>query len=259
MNAFVEDSAEVLARFLMSSDEEHEPEIDSAINNFFPPDVWHSRQEQILYSSDAYNNLLTAEMGKGFRSWLVDRGFTAESYGAELGPVQYSAVRAKLKSVFPDQRGNAGWQLVLLGFPSLKTIVFGLSHNYNGETSQNKLGSASALLRKSALSQLSDSVAEIASQYRSAEQADWDDSGLMKKPVLSIAGIDISTYDNSSGAKLRFVRNTTAKKDLACFFFLDSALDSEFNALSATNVAESHGSLKLRELIEIAIELAEKK
>ena len=40
----------------------------------------------------------------------------------------------------------------------------------------------------------------------------------MANPVLMIGNLDISSFDEGRGAKLRMIRNTTVKKELATFF-----------------------------------------
>lgn len=220
-----------LLEFLMRRDPDSVPQgFLQSLEGYLSEDRWLTSYESVRYNDmSTYRNLFNSEMQRDFRNYLESQGVSVEDYAGILGPVQYNVVRAQLKAVFPDRNGTKGWKLVLQGFPSLQLVVLALGHHFGDARSQKNLGEASERLRPVAVAQLSDELVPLVEGYPAARPADWDDSGLMPSPVLAIGSLDISTYDSGSGAKLRFVRNTSAKKEISTFFLRHSMQASQFH------------------------------
>lgn len=246
--------------FLMRNDPDFEPDaFAETIERYLPRSEWLVTHAPIRYNEAAtYENLLNQEMGGDFREFLESRSIGAADYGGILGPIQFNAIRAQLRSVFPSRNGTTGWKVVLLGFPALQLVVFALGHHYGDTRSQRIVGEASERLRHVALEHVSAESKERLTDYPAATPADWDDRGLMTKPILSIGGLDISAYDQGAGAKLRHVRNTSAKKEIATFFFRHALPISELNATKVEDEfgpASSEGNYHLALIRRVAREL----
>ncbi len=95
------------------------------------------------------------------------------------------------------------------------------------------MGRASGLIRARALEFLTGDAKRALEQWPSATAEDWEERGLMSEPILRIGSLDISSFDGGAGAKLRMVRNTTVKKELATFFAIRGMTLNEFEATGA--------------------------
>jgi hypothetical protein len=184
----------------------------------FAPEVWGADTSINPYGQGAHNNLYNVECQRDFREWLQANGVTHETYAEAVGPVQYVSFQLHLLSLMERARSNKGWRVRVIGFPSLGLVACGLGSHYQGTQNQNQMGHASELIRNRALEVLSGATRLALEGWPSANAADWEERGLMAEPVLNIGDLDISTYDEGRGAKLRMVRNTTVKKELATFF-----------------------------------------
>lgn len=221
---------EVLVSYLIGADPDSTGVVD-ALRGDFADSGWHISLDSNPYAdASTYRNLYTAEMGNPFRTWLQSQSVGVDEFSTAIGPTQYNSIRLIPKWVFPEGKGNAGWRISLLGFPAVQTIAFGFSHHYGDSTSQRLLGQTSSGLRALALEVLDEDLAAAVQGYRSASAADWDGRGLFKQPQLAVGTLDISSYSEGEGAELRYVRNTTVKKDLACFFLLESADATTFRS-----------------------------
>ena len=60
----------------------------------------------------------------------------------------------------------------------------------------------------------------------------------MPEPVLSVGTLDIATFDEGRGAKLRMVRNTTVKKEVATYFALKGMTVDSFMAQGMTELGK---------------------
>lgn len=184
----------------------------------FTPDVWGSDTSVNPYGQGAHNNLYNVECQRGFREWLQSNGVTPEAYAEAVGPVQYVSFQLHLLSLMERARSNKGWRVRVIGFPSLGVVACGLGSHYQGTQNHNQMGRASQLIRSRALEVLTGPTRSALEEWPAATAEDWEERGLMPEPVLRIGDLDISTYDEGRGAKLRMVRNTTVKKELATFF-----------------------------------------
>lgn len=224
--------------------------------------VWPAAQEQLLelfdgatwglgytvnaYGQGAHANLYNVECQRDFRNWLLENDVSIEAYGDAIGEVQYVSIQVYLQSLLERGRSNRGWRIRLVGFPALKTVALGLSSHYQGTQNHNQMGSASRLIRSQALEVLPPDLRQVMTEFRSATSDDWEERGLMPSPVLSVGTLDISGYDDNRGAKLRMVRNTTVKKELATFFAIKGMSVETFN---------QEGLSEIRKLRSIALAL----
>jgi len=237
---------------LARSGEEAKMLQDSMVDSLasqFPQDRWDLIPSIGEYGPDAHQNLYMVEGQRDFRDWLQAQDVSIQEYKDAVGPVQYSTVSVQLKSLLPQARSNRGWRIRLIGFPSLRTIACGLGSHYQGTQNHNQMGQASALIRSRALAVLDDQR-DALERWPSATPAHWEERGLMDSPVLRIGNIDLSSFDGGGGAKLRMVRNTTVKKDLATFFAIRGANEESFT---------ERGAEWIRELHDIAVELGSPK
>lgn len=213
------ESEPVLNYLLRKDPESTHPKLETTLDRLFPSGQWKTHCDYNVYADEStYANLYKAESGKQFNEYLTKKGITVERYAETLGSIQFNAIRAQLISIFPDRNGTKGWKVVMLGFPSLGLVLVGLEHHYGDSRSQAQLGEASRRLRTIALEHLPPDL-PLLDEFPAATAADWDERGLMANPVLSIGDLDISDFDAGRGAKLRFVRNTTAKKEISTLMF----------------------------------------
>jgi len=189
-----------------------------ALSEHFAPDVWGSQYSFNPFGQGAHSNLYNVECQRDFRDWLQANGVTPENYGQFVGPVQYVSFQLHLQSLMDRARNNRGWRVRVIGFPSLGIVACGLGSHYQGTQNHNQMGRASQLIRARALEVLTGSSKSALEEWPAATAEHWEERGLMEEPVLSIGDLDISSYDEGRGAKLRMVRNTTVKKELATFF-----------------------------------------
>lgn len=188
------------------------------VSEGFPPDVWGCTEDVNTYGPGAHANLYNTEIRSDFKTWLSDQGVSLDDYAAAVGPVQYASAQIFLGSLFKRARNNRGWRLRILGFPPLNIIACGLASHYQGTQNHNQMGEASARIRSRALEVLNGETRAALSEWPSATSEHWEERGLMPEPVGHIGGLDISSFDEGGGAKLRMIRNTTVKKELATFF-----------------------------------------
>lgn len=193
----------------------------------FASDVWGMNHSVNVYGQGAHANLYNVECQKDFRTWLSEQNVSIQDYGRAVGEVQYVAVQIYLKSLLAQARGNKGWRIRVLGFPALRVVALGLASHYQGTQNHNQMGHASARIRAQALEVLPPDLQPTLNEFRAATAEDWEERGLMSSPVLAIGDLDISSYDNQ-GAKLRMVRNTTVKKELATYFALKGMTIEDF-------------------------------
>ncbi|MGP9706658.1 hypothetical protein ACT3SQ_15145 [Brachybacterium sp. AOP42-C2-15] len=198
------------------------------ISERFVPDAWGADVSVNPYGQGAHRNLYRVECQKDFRNWLQENGVSEERYSEVVGPIQYVSFQIHLLSLMERPRSNKGWRVRAIGFPSLGLIACGLGSHYQGTQNHNQMGSASQLIRTRALEVVSGESRKALEDWPAATPEHWEERGLMSEPVLKIGDLDISTYDEGNGAKLRMVRNTTVKKELATFFALKGMTVEQF-------------------------------
>lgn len=218
-----------------------------SLSEHFSPDRWGTSTSVNPYGPGAHENLYKVECQKDFRDWLTANNVSVERYANAVGPIQYVSIQLHLLTLMERARSNKGWRVRIVGFPSLGIIACGLGSHYQGTQNHNEMGRASGLIRSRALEVLRGPSKSLLEQWPSATPDIWEERGLMTSPVLDIGDLDISGYDDGRGAKLRMVRNTTVKKELATFFAVKGISTEEF-------VAEGGGMLS--ELMHIAENLA---
>ncbi|RZU62232.1 hypothetical protein [Zhihengliuella halotolerans] len=219
------------------------------LSEHFTPDLWGSGTSVNPYGQGAHSNLYNVECQRDFRDWLQSNGVTPEEYAQAVGPVQYVSFQMHLLSLMDRARSNKGWRVRVIGFPSLGVVACGLGSHYQGTQNHNQMGRASQLIRARALEVLTGSSKSALEAWPSASAEDWEERGLLAEPVLSIGDLNISTYDEGRGAKLRMVRNTTVKKELATFFAIKGM---------TVNTFLEEGAEHLDILRSIALELGRK-
>lgn len=222
------------------------PEAQEQLLALFDAATWGISHNVNLYGQTAHANLYNVECQSDFRNWLIENDVSIEAYGHAIGEVQYVSIQVHLQSLLERGRSNRGWRIRLVGFPPLKIVAIGLSSHYQGTQNHNQMGAASRLIRSQALEVLPPDLRQVMSEFRSATAEDWEERGLMPAPVLSVGTLDISDYDDKHGAKLRMVRNTTVKKELATFFALKGMSVETFT---------QEGLSELRKLRSIALAL----
>lgn len=217
-----------------------------AISQEFPPDVWGCSHDINPYGPGAHSNLYNTEIRSDFKNWLSANSVSLDRYSEAVGAVQYVSVQIYLNSLFVRARNNRGWRLRIIGFPSLDVIACGLASHYQGTQNHNLMGEASARIRSYALEVLNGETRSALGDWPSATSEHWEERGLMPEPVTHIGDLDISSFDEGGGAKLRMIRNTTVKKELATFFAI--------TGMSAEKFA-SEGPVLLETLKRIALDL----
>lgn len=207
----------------------------------FAPDDWGIAKDVNSYGTGSHANLFRQEVPTDFRNWLEEHQITADEYGDYVGAIQFVSVQLFLLAVMPRGRANTGWRVRLVGFPSLGLVVCGLGHHYQGTPAQSRLGRASGLIRSRALEVLDSDLRARLETWPAATAEDWDERGLFaefEEPVRQIGTLDISGYDEDRGARLRMIRNTTVKKDLATFFAIKGLSAGSFLTDGAPRLLE---------------------
>lgn len=219
------------------------------ISSRFTPDVWGHDYTPSPYGDGAHANLYNNESQRAFKNWLQGNEVSIEQYAEAVGPIQYVSVQIHLLSLGRRLGNNEGWRIRLMGFPSLSVIACGLGSHYqgtHGTQNHNLMGRASARIHSRALEVLNGETRATLEGWPSATSDDWEERGLMAEPVLAIGDLDISSFDEGRGAKLRMVRNTTVKKELSTFFAIKGMTAESF---------VSDGPAHLEALIQIALDL----
>ena len=216
------------------------------ISEAFPPETWGCEHSVNPYGAGAHANLMKTEIRSDFKAWLNEANVSLDDYTQAVGDIQYVSVQIYLKSLFERALNNKGWRIRVLGFPALGLIACGLASHYQGTQNQNLMGEASARIRSRALEVLSASQRLQLEGWPSAIAEDWEERGLMPEPVTHVGNLDISTYDEGNGARLRMIRNTTVKKEVSSFFAI--------KGMDAASFIDDGPSL-LSTLREIATEL----
>lgn len=217
-----------------------------AISEGFPPERWGSDHTINPYGQGAHSNLYNVESQRDFRDWLQANGVTVEDYANAVGPVQYVSVQLHLLSLMERARNNKGWRVRVIGFPSIDVVAVGLGSHYQGTQNHNQMGRASELIRTRALEVLTGEARQALEGWPAATSDEWEERGLMSQPILRIGDLNIASFDEGKGAKLRMIRNTTVKKELATFFAIKGMTADEF---------VQDGSDYLRTLRTIALDL----
>lgn len=217
-----------------------------ALSERFDPNVWNASYSVNPYGAGAHSNLYNVEGQRDFKLWLEQNSVSVEDYAAAVGPIQYVSAELHLLSLLPRARSNKGWRVRAIGFPSIGIVACGLGSHYQGTQNQNEMGRASELIRARALEVLTGEAKHALEQWPSATATDWEERGLMSGPIHHIGSLDISGFDEGRGAKLRMVRNTTVKKELATFFAVRGLTLDEFH---------NSGAECLLTLRDIALEL----
>jgi hypothetical protein len=189
-----------------------------AISERFPPSLWGFDYTVNPYGQGAHSNLYNNESQREFKNWLQDNDVSVEDYAEDVGPIQYVSIQIHLLTLGQRLRNNKGWRVRIMAFPSLGVIACGLGSHYQGTQNHNLMGEASARIRSRALEVLNGDTRTALDGWPSATADDWEERGLMADPVLTIGDLDISSFDEGRGAKLRMIRNTTVKKEVATFF-----------------------------------------
>jgi hypothetical protein len=216
------------------------------LSKVFPPETWVVDCTINTYGPGAHRNLYEVESQSDFKAWLSGQGVDEEAYAGAVGAVQYVSVQLHLLSLMPRARSNKGWRIRAIGFPALKVIAIGLASHYQGTQNHNQMGRASGRIRARALEVLSGEARAELQNWPAATAEEWEERGLMQEPVHFIGDLDISGFDSGKGAKLRMIRNTTVKKELATFFAI--------KGMAADSLA-GDGSSQLEALQWIAIDL----
>lgn len=211
---------------------------EPAIYEAFSPEVWTADYTVNPYGPGAHANLYNVETQRPFQAWMKENGVTAEAYAHAVGPIQFISIEIHLNSLLSKARANKGWRIRLMNFPSLSTVAVGLASHYQGTQNHNQMGSASALIRTRALAALTGGRRDHLERLPAATAEDWEERGLMPEPVVKIGSLDISSFDEGLGAKLRFVRNTTVKKELATFFAIEGMSLRDFRQRGAEAVLQ---------------------
>jgi hypothetical protein len=198
------------------------------ISEKFAPEIWGADYTVNAYGANSHANLFNVECQQDFRTWLKANGVTVEQYAEAVGPIQYVSFQLHLLSITERARSNKGWRVRVIGFPSLGVVACGLGTHYQGTQNHNQMGRAAQLIRTRALEVLSGESRLALEGWPSATANEWEERGLMPHPVLHIGDLDISGYDEGRGAKLRMVRNTTVKKELATFFAIKGMTLDDF-------------------------------
>lgn len=212
----------------------------------FVPDVWGCNFDVNVYGPGAHKNLMNTEIRSDFKTWLKETNISLDEYTQAVGPVQYVSTQIYLHSLFARALNNKGWRIRILGFPSLDIVACGLASHYQGTQNHNLMGEASARIRSRALEALSGEMRSVLDAWPSATSEHWEERGLIPEPVTRIGNLDISTFDEGHGARLRMVRNTTVKKELSTFFAIKGLTAEAFI---------DEGPVLLDELRQIAFEL----
>lgn len=205
-----------------------------ALSKKFDPEVWGANYSVNPYGPGAHSNLFNVEVQRDFKLWLEQNSVSVDDYTDAVGPMQYVSVELHLLTLLPRARSNKGWRVRAIGFPSLGIVACGLSSNYQGTQNHNEMGRASGLIRARALEVLTGDSKQSLEQWPSATPDDWEERGLMPESIRGIGSLDISTFDEGRGAKLRMVRNTTVKKELATFFAIRGLTLNDFENSGAS-------------------------
>ena len=180
-----------------------------AISEGFPPEAWVADHAVNTYGPGAHRNLYDVESQRDFREWLQQEGVSVDDYAAAVGPLQYVSIQLHLLSLMPRARSNRGWRVRIIGFAPLGIVACGLASHYQGTQNHNQMGRASALIRSRALEVLTGESKQALEGWPAATSNEWEERGLMAEPVHKIGDLDLSTFDEGKGAKLRMIRNTT--------------------------------------------------
>jgi 5-methylcytosine-specific restriction protein B len=188
---------------------------DRELEEVFRSAAWGRQIDVETYTGENYRNLWDNEMPKPIRRALQEAGKTAPEYEQWLQEVHYARVVIYRKSLFEHYQDNIGWRILLLSVPAVDASAIGIASHYQGGMAHNKLAFASNALFDIAAAGLKAEGYEDPMPGRKVVRDDWDGTGLIKNPVIEVAGVDISTLTDGAGLPIKAVRSTTVKKTLA--------------------------------------------
>ncbi len=239
-------TAVLRARLVPQSDVSEAAE--SELAEIFAPAAWGTRIDVETYTGENYGNLWTNEMPRPIRRALEDEGKTAAEYQLWLQEVHYARVVIYRKSLFEHYQDNIGWRILALAVPAVDATAIGIASHYQGGQAHNKLAIASNALFDIAASGLKAQGYDSAMSGRKVVRSDWDGTGLVKTPVIDVAGVDISAVTNGAGLPIKAVRSTTVKKTIASMITVAPFAPSSDNPASLEGI--------LRQLEEVGRRLA---
>jgi hypothetical protein len=227
------------------------PNAGKAIEKIFPVKTWGTFQRPSLFEkSSSKPNLYRQEMQAPFRNWLQEKGIGESEYIAQIPDVQFNTLDIWPRRLFDEPyKDDRGWRIQMLGFPAMQILVMGLAHAPQGNQSQDMLGAASNLIRDAATVMLTNDgeIKPLLETYQAATSDDWNEGNLIPASVKFIGSLDISGY--ADGPRLKFIRNTSAKRQIASYFAVVGMTREDFETGS--------GVLHLRNFRAIAAKIGE--
>jgi hypothetical protein len=209
--------------------------VEETLRSAFPEDTWGISWATVDYdpNGSAHQNIYDSETVADYRAWLAATGIDASAYALALGPTQYVSIDLHLLKLKERLKKNEGWRVRLIGFPAIDLLVVGLASNHNGSQAESRSAKGSARINAAAMRVLSAVPAGALASYDLPTRDHWSERALMPAPLMRIGNIDLTGYkgpNGESGAALRMVRNTTAKKDIATFFAIRGVFRESFDA-----------------------------
>ncbi|MER8759876.1 AAA family ATPase [Mesorhizobium sp. M0976] len=214
------------------------------LESIFPNSLWGVDLECSEYTDDNINNLWNNELRKPIRHRLESSGLSKADYETWLGDIHFINIGIYRKSVFPAHKSNIGWRIAVLAIPAAHVVATGIASHYQGGQRHAQLGLASNLLFDAAQDGLAASGTGTTLPGRKVNADDWDRDGLIEKPILDIAGVDLSTVPGVDHLILKDVRTTTAKKIIASYITIEphAAGLTEPSLLDSLRQLEKSGS-----------------
>jgi hypothetical protein len=251
----LEEDLLAISNFLFAPNEESNaeswPNARDAIEKMFPDKIWGTFQRPSLFLDESSKpNLYQRELRAKFRKWLEDKNIGEAEYIEHIPDVQFNTLDIWPRRLFDDSyRPDRGWRIQMLGFPAMQLLILGLAHAPQGNQRQDELGAASNLMRDAAIMVLANDseLRFLLDKYHAATSGDWNEGNLIPTTVKSIGSLDISGYED--GPRLKFIRNTSAKRQIASHFALIGMTRQDFESGS--------GVLHLCNFRDIAAKLGE--
>lgn len=186
---------------------------------------WASDIYCATYTDANYDSLWRNELAAQIRSRLESHGKTEDDYRQWLGGMHLVQVAVYWPPLFEDYRRNMGWRILLLGIPAVSALAVGIASHYQQGQNHARLGRVSNLLFDQAERGLAQAGTGSSLPGRKVNGDDWDHDGLLKEPIASLCGVDVSDVHRGRGLFLSDLRTTTAKKIIASFVSVQKVTD----------------------------------
>ncbi len=206
----------------------HDAAVRAAVTNelaaTFPDAQWEIKTDINDYKPENLANLWLRNVRSGIKEALLQHSKGESEYRDWIGKTHYVTISISPKTIGTKRKANEGWRISLIGFPAANTAAIGIASHYQGTMNNNEMAAASGLLRQMASEGLIEAGMNL--NGRPIDPNDWNELGLIVRPVTEVSEVGIPTEVDDGRLALINIRTTTVKKILSSFISIEP-LDPE--------------------------------